>query len=241
MIMETVTAKQIHSDFDNASEILYRVSLNSIKEANVLRSVEKSNRLKKLGFSSSSEVIESVNKETLPLYYRRKYPFHKFITREQLEELCEKYGLIYAEATRYTGVIPEKNLLEIENAKTIEEVDKFDGGHLLEEEDDEIRRSYKERIRDKRDVLSPEHLLLEEGLIASRFGGRIKSYAKNLFVAANKEYFDLKRLEAIPNTHGYAAVAKDPIVFRWVKGGVLIITKWGEEANDPALVIPELN
>jgi hypothetical protein len=33
----------------------------------------------------------------------------------------------------------------------------------------------------------------------------------------------------------------DPIVFRFVRGGVLIISKWGLEAEDESLIIPEMN
>ncbi|ULT44109.1 hypothetical protein KRR40_12535 [Niabella defluvii] len=43
-----------------------------------------------------------------------RYPNYKFITREEVNRLCEKYGLIFGRADKYTGDIPEKNLLEIE-------------------------------------------------------------------------------------------------------------------------------
>jgi hypothetical protein len=65
-----------------------------------------------------------------------------------------------------------------------------------------------------------------------------------LFIAAPKTHFNLKGLEK-KSKHGFFQVfkteVKDPIVFRYVRGGVQIITKWGLEANDPSLVVPILN
>ncbi len=65
------------------------------------------------------------------------------------------------------------------------------------------------------------------------------------FIAAPKEHFDLKDLTANPNNKGFykrtSVVKKDPIVFKYVKGGVLIISKWGLEANDEALQVGILN
>jgi hypothetical protein len=65
-----------------------------------------------------------------------------------------------------------------------------------------------------------------------------------LFIAAPTSHFDLSGLEK-KSKHGFFSVlkteVKDPIVFRYVRGGVQVITKWGLEANDPSLVVPVLN
>lgn len=65
-----------------------------------------------------------------------------------------------------------------------------------------------------------------------------------LFIAAPKSHFDLTGLEHDKNK-GYFQVTKqevkDPIVFRYVRGGLQILTKWGLEAEDPALQIEILN
>jgi hypothetical protein len=62
---------------------------------------------------------------------------------------------------------------------------------------------------------------------------------EGLFIAAPKDHFDLKGLKHITGTHGFFSttrIHKDPIVFRYVKGGIQIISKWGLEASDPMLV-----
>jgi len=65
-----------------------------------------------------------------------------------------------------------------------------------------------------------------------------------LFIAAPKEHFDLSGL-TFDNKKGYfetiKTVIKDPIVFRYVKGGIQVLTKWGLEAEDPALQVEILN
>jgi hypothetical protein len=65
-----------------------------------------------------------------------------------------------------------------------------------------------------------------------------------LFIAAPKEHFDLSELTFDEKKGFYEAkvrVIKDPIVFRYVKGGIQVLSKWGLEAEDPALQIEILN
>jgi hypothetical protein len=63
-------------------------------------------------------------------------------------------------------------------------------------------------------------------------------WTSSLYIAASKSMFTgLDKMEK----RGYEYIVKDPIVFRYVEGGLLIISKWGLEANDPELVVPELN
>jgi hypothetical protein len=66
-----------------------------------------------------------------------------------------------------------------------------------------------------------------------------------LFIAAPKEHFDLTDLTFDENKGYYHAktvrIIKDPIVFRYVKGGIQVLSKWGLEAEDPALQIEILN
>jgi len=60
-----------------------------------------------------------------------------------------------------------------------------------------------------------------------------------LFICAPPSHFDLKTLSK-EGELGYFKVEKweinDPIVFRYCKGGVQVISKWGLEASDEALV-----
>jgi hypothetical protein len=230
--METVTVKQIHSEFEKASDLLYR---ETAKRHTVdLAKLEKAKRLEALGFTSSSECVKLSEVDKLPVYYRRKYPFLKFITEEQLESICEKYGLIYAMSHLYIGEIPEKNLREIENVQLLDSCDRFNGNRQMRDELERKSKSDSE-MNSKSDFRLPYPGFFAE----DAFWSEVKYRADNIWVAANKEKFDLKRMKNIPNTHGYSV--KDPIVFRYVKGGIQIISKWGDEANDTELVVPKLN
>jgi hypothetical protein len=68
---------------------------------------------------------------------------------------------------------------------------------------------------------------------------------RGLFIAAPKEHFDLKDLTFDEKKGYYHAktvrIIKDPIVFRYVKGGIQVLSKWGLEAEDPALQHEILN
>lgn len=60
-----------------------------------------------------------------------------------------------------------------------------------------------------------------------------------LFIAAPPSHFDLKGLKN-KNKYGFFSFTitevKDPIVFRYVRGGIQVLSKWGLEANDEALI-----
>ena len=62
-----------------------------------------------------------------------------------------------------------------------------------------------------------------------------------LFIAAPESHFDLTGSYK-KSKHGFFEVfrteVKDPIVFRYVRGGVQVLTKWGLEAEDPSLLLP---
>lgn len=70
------------------------------------------------------------------------------------------------------------------------------------------------------------------------------SSRSGLFIAAPKDHFDLTGL-TFDKKKGYfqttIQIKKDPIVFRYVKGGIQVLSKWGLEADDPALQIEILN
>ena len=94
--------------------------------------ITKGERLKKLGFTSTKEVITAdkykrelkevedenqLKKTTFEAieYFSQKYPNYKFITQASITKICEKYGLFYSDVSNYCGEVPEENLVHIEN------------------------------------------------------------------------------------------------------------------------------
>jgi hypothetical protein len=193
-------------------------------------------------------------------------------TEEQLEAICEKYGLIYAESRCYTGVIPEEILQKIKNMRPLAKCDEYDGGYLFsgaKEDILELSMCGNRRLA----MESVQNYIFEQNDDIRRH--------KPVFIAAGRKFFNLNGLEKT-GKRGYIEPPLDPpniggggffnlaiplleamsskrkvfkekeeedgaesanvkFAFRWCRGGVQIITEWGEEANDPALVIPELN
>lgn len=66
---------------------------------------------------------------------------------------------------------------------------------------------------------------------------------KGLFIAAPETHFNTEGLKkkGLGFFQIFETEIKDPIVFRYVRGGIQVLTKWGLEANDPDLVVPKLN
>jgi hypothetical protein len=66
----------------------------------------------------------------------------------------------------------------------------------------------------------------------------------SLFIAAPKSHFNLDGLKK-KNKFGFFNFTifevKDPIVFRYCRGGVQVLSKWGDETNDKLLLNEKLN
>jgi len=167
--MKTInTIEKIHNDIDTAQERLLKeakelidsVSVNvKNTEKNNSGIINKANRLKNIGFSNTievnkaSKILNKLNKskqiliktkeqaETLE-YLSKKYPFNKFLTIEELNRICKKYNLVYASSEYYIKEIPEKNLKDIEQCKTLLDSDKFETKYQLFPKDNETQNLF---------------------------------------------------------------------------------------------------
>jgi hypothetical protein len=217
------TVEKIHTAFDQAQEWLLQEA-EKYEEKKTVSEKEKEyvESMKKLGFVNAEKVKEISEREEelakskklteLVLYYKRTYPLLKFVTVRQLEDICEKYNLIYAPVENYKGSVPEKNLREIMNAQVLKDDDK------------------------------PHNQV-----VRSRGRGRVRTETtvkEGLFIAAPESEFDLSNLtKDKTGLKGYfkqiiEEKPDDPIVFRYVFGGIQVLSKWGPEAEDPELINP---
>jgi hypothetical protein len=189
------------------------------------------------------------------LFYKKTYPHLKFISETQLEQLCKKYNLAYAPVSNYIGYVPQKNLDEIARANVIAERDAH-----------ELRFSITGRYSSESATLEVGKRELEAARMSgfqdwhAVFGKRMglkcpflsdytvtelnKDKSESLFIAADQSLFSYKGLEKSDSGFGLfkkqktvVVVNPDPIVFRYVKGGILVISKWGAEAEDEMLQI----
>jgi hypothetical protein len=160
---------------------------------------------------------------------------------------------------RYLNDVPEKNLKEIESAPQLKYEDlplnkyfiKYNGSFESNTKWSHKRLYrkgifvYHERI-DSGNTAS-RAFTNETGLNCDRFSSDWKieeSKRRGLFIAAPKSHFDLKGLkQSSPFSFNIftPVIQEDPIVFRYVKGGIQVLSKWGLEANDEELVNPITN
>lgn len=238
-VVETVqkTIEKIHNEFDTAGEKL-------LAEAKQILSREddtsKGDRLKSLGFAkcaavetaSKIKLEKAQSQETAELvqYYQQWYPNYKFITESIVKQICEKYGLVCGEVGMYKGDVPEKNISEIESFKLRDE--------------DKIKQTNFDDYRDNmlRNALMNQRSLGFSGFYQTTYSPDPPSQITERLIqpiftiCAPEKDFDMKYMSKI----GYKLIP-DPIVLQPVKGGYLIVSKWGLEASDEGLVNQKMN
>ena len=260
---------QIHNDIDTAQDRLLERARNIINDNSIKTTIlDKVNRLKKLGFTSTNEVVETDKKinllemtkkeaETIQ-YYKKNYIDLKFLTIEEFENICNKYNLIYAPVSNYIKDIPDENLLEIESVKSLKKSDSINEGYkyILEYTNTnyvpiEAQKWINGNIFDSPNYLDSDikkmcPIKIDGPYVYNAYGKTtIKLNSDDLYIAAPKSHFNLNGL-IYDNEKGFydsknVIEPKDPIVFRYVKGGLQILSKWGIESLDQRLNISNIN
>ncbi len=244
------TQIQTLSSLKEKAERLEKIGFGSAE------AVQEYNRVKDQEEERYFKILRAKERAELIKYYKQNYPFQKFITEEELDRLCVKYNLIHAPVANYIKQVPEKNLKEIENAKQLDEKD--DGGQLYnyiyksgasakefksfcnklgglpftKHQIDEIKNKYGigGHMEDLIYHLSPK--LIKKTILSDLE----EIDRRGLFIAAPEGHFNLKGISK-KSKFGFfkTTIKKDPIVFRYVKGGIQVLTKWGLEAQDELL------
>lgn len=244
-----VVIEEIHNAFDNAGERLLNEAKGILAKG---FNADKGERLKKLGFIKAKDAVEAAAKikeqkekeelATLIEYYQTFYPNNKFITEKEVEKICKKYGLLCGEVRYYIGDVPDKNVSEIANFNLREEdCTKHTCGWYKYEYNGGMRGYH---LPSKKGDGS-------YGWINSdwRRGDRLHivdesqeaHFEKPEFsICASVKDFDMNQMRV---TEGYKLEQNipDPIVLQPVKGGYLIVSKWGLESEDETLVNEKMN
>ena len=225
-------------------------STREVKKVQEVRAKKEENKKILVKTKEEADLIEM---------YKRDYPFQKFLTEDELHRICDKYNLIYAPVSAFIADVPEKNLREIENAKPLDssyrpknttkakfEIHYFDDKNYVTKEDtigwenivevdglnvsdSDIGQALKTKYNTRK------WISLKSGSILTKID------RSGLFIAAPKSHFNLKNLNKDDkNKYGFFQTEvreiKDPIVFRYCKGGIQVLSKWGQEANDELLI-----
>lgn len=231
--------EKIHNEFDTAADRL----LDEAKSIIANSDIEKGERLKAIGFSNAAPVKKSetaLQKKELAEkieYYQVFYPNNKFITDEEVERICKKYGLLFGETRNYIGNIPEKNLKEIE-------------AFVLREEDMKVVTNFDDYIRREASIRRMESLSAMTNSMLGRptyqSPERKNEPPKELITRTVKPQFKICAPEKDFDTFGMVVrdgfkLEYDPIVLQPVDKGYLVISKWGIEGEDEIVVNQKMN
>lgn len=274
-----VTVEQIHAEFD-AGEQKFQDEceklLSELKIPTVTKIERKAEILEKCGFLNSETVKQSKNlkeeakKIQIKLEVTKKkakflkelkmnYPNEKFITVNELNRICDKYGLIHAPVKNYIKDVPEKNALEMYNLKKLKQEHKEGFKQLLFLKKNLFHSDTPtyviERFTKKGVEFEGSIAVGINNIIKDKFGlwdGREYYYNYNyselriekidksgFFVAAPKSHFNLDGLDK-KTKHGFFNVetfeVKDPVVFEYCKNDIVrIVTKWGTDDDQSYL------
>lgn len=245
--------REIHEDFfTEVDKLLADAKISRSLETSKQELIEKSKRLQNLGFSGTKEVLEA-NEELLRIkkledenklkidliqaieYFSIKYPQYKFITEESVIKICEKYGLIYGEVSKYKGIVPDKNLKQMEEFQ----IDKLDQCCL------QTRTFYHFGSKEKKIINYNTYLSRKDHnnsldryeyydytICPLEIAGPAKDFYTDGMQITN---FKLEEKIQIP----------DPVVLQPVfykdKKYFLIVTAWGLEAYDENVVNHKMN
>lgn len=227
--------------------------------------VKKANEIKINKEAEIKKVVETREQAEIIQYYQANYPFLKFLTEAELDRICKKYNLIYAPSDRYTEEVPEKNLRDIETAQPLSSIDSTKDKYVFRVTEywRGVPQEIKDLIGDGFEFI-PEReswkttpfsdRVLQALINDSGYDGEEPEYIykkaiienqckTGIFIAAPESHFNTKGLKkkGLGFFQIFETEIKDPIVFRYVRGGIQVLTKWGLEANDPDLVVPKLN
>lgn len=267
---------EIHHEFEIASDKLVKEAKQTLSEQPKVNE-DKVNRLAKFGFRQVKEVEQgqqvlqktAMSREQIELvnYYKQNYPFNKFITEEQVKEICHKYNLVCGDVDRFRGFVPDANLQDIErfSVKEIDlifasiidnrgnilanisrsdmtneewEVGRIESGNMFFVTSGNISNDIPDITNINRINKNLHHLVIDKP-----FCRVVSGASQNKFkICAPVKDMDISGLEL---TEGYKLTRKieipDPVVLQPVKGGYLIVTAWGDEASDPLVVNENFN
>lgn len=260
----------IHNEFFTAGDEILKEAECLLKDLEQ-KDLTKGRRLAALGFSKTREAVVAIETENklattkdiadLVMYYRINYPNNKFITEEQVKQICKKYGLVCGETSMYKGFVPENKLFLIEQFKLKKQdipyaiiTDSWHGDEIvgfLKKED--IISDYANRCISNNTtfyLVSGNQCKVNDVKNAERYRyigkGLSGIYEQERYLrveaATNvtmKICAPLKDME-IPDgkeVKGYKIQnIPDPVVLQQVNGGYLIVAAWGDEASDEIVV-----
>lgn len=172
-------------------------SIESVKELHELR-------IKKLQFEVIKKSIED---------YSKKFPFNKFITKEECNAVCEKYNLYVGAVSWFKGFVPDRNIAEMERF-----VSNYDTAKYWK---CEASKAYSHV-----QIITQEEY--QNQLPGFSYG---KDTPEFKIMAPDNQFYYAPGMRKVGRE-----IIDDPIVLHEVPNGYIVVTAWGDEASDPIIV-----
>lgn len=179
---------------------------------------------------------------------------------DQFMRLLEKYNLVCGDLSRYTGYIPEKNLADIVRIKSMNVPDKFAvslrklQSLKLDHEDSELIRTLRFPFKPSimRDCFKEMNIPHEQMNFIRPWFKEFECYERFFIAAPAQEMVPLiietrsssiineaKKLQTLQEYAKFIQTS-DPFFCSCTEYGVLIFSKWGDEAQDEIIKRYEL-
>ena len=222
---------------------LVRLGLSNSVNAHELKTIIDNHTVYNESIIRAQNLIEYIKKVN-SILNKNSY----LISFEQFEQVCQKYNLVYNSLENYTGVIPEENIIQLENiSNKISEIPNINKDLYLvnEVKISSDGKDFANWVKDKRILYLPSLRTLKFGnqiwnsdiIIDYLDCPKVKYTSLNLVIAS--KLTNTTFLIAAPETHFKddfkITINEDPIVFQICPYGCLIHSVWGEEANDVVL------
>jgi len=264
---KVVSFREVHKDLEEESMFLKKGhDIEGYKEkANFLAGAGFNNSIAAKLYSSISE-----NSHMIDEYDKKYHGQYRFILKPQLERLCEKYNLFVRKTEHFLGDIPEENIKEMMNFHVhLEDLDRPFVTNLSGRGASEISMCWNypndnietqgiiaKWIEENQEFITKT--FTQEGILVPkdvRSGFKVKMNDLNhlgfegvIQIAAVEELFAPEAFEEtkarVPGRAELTAkqqVDLDPIVLCETKHGYIVITAWGDEANDELILNPNKN
>lgn len=263
-IIPTKTFKEVHEDIDNEQLFLK-------KDHNIENFKEKATFLENVGFTNSiaTKLYKAVadNHSVVQSYDMKYNGLYKFILEPQLERICEKYNLFVRRPELFLGDIPESNINDIRNFSVYAE-DILDFENVpVRRVRNEFTNTFGNYLDSSGDVINPHSDWMARYDVKLRKFTNYDSFFTSfsdikipiehlhhfglgdcITIAAVEDLFDTRAFEVsreriIGKTELQPKnqVDLDPIVLCQTKHGYIVVTAWGDEANDELVVNQKMN
>ena len=215
--------------------------------------------------SESNEKVKPTERRKVFEWYETNFPGCIFLESESFADILIKYNLTCGRLSSYTGEIPYDNLVEIKEVHDkLKKIHKENIYSNIITESNTIQPAYTEYMYEvyidgKPRLVSGMIAAIMEKTHKVEYKGsrRVYSYRGNDISEEEYEYhqerykrfpfikykddtnpdelFIAAPLQDMQSDLNSEIVSKDPFVFQLFPYGVVIYSKWGDEANDPML------